>query len=298
MTLTRIVFILLQGVGALVVLLYFACFGDHPSFVAAFQNMARLVNDTLHGRDMMDNYEGLTWGQVGVTVRLILAAVVIAVILGILSTAVRFQLRMIRIGWLYEALSIVAESIPEPLYVVLAVVVFLYAMTHFGIRDLPLFPEGLPRWNDTWIPAIAIALPGAFYTERMLYLKTRDEGARPYVDTARAKGFTRRRVWYTHVLPNAFPILLKLLPGVVSLIVSSAVFAEFFMDYQGALFQLTQAIGWNMVTGEFSSFEKPFHLPLYQPGLVFLIGALVVGIWVLLRIVFEWLYAALYGGSQ
>lgn len=70
------------------------------------------------------------------------------------------------------------------------------------------------------------------------------------------------------------------------------------MNYKGALFQFTTAIGWNMVTGYYQTLEKPYHLPLYQPGLVFLIGALLVTIWIVFRLVFEGLYQVRYGRSE
>lgn len=278
--------------------MYFACFGEDPSFLGSFSILGHLVFDTVRGQDLTSNYYGLTWGEVGATVRLVVLAIAMSLVIGMAAAFVRFEIRRPGVTWLFEIISVAMESIPEPLHVVIAVVVALYLMVGQGWHNLPLFPEGFPNWSDTWIPAAALALPGAFYVDRILHMELQDEITKPYVTTAFAKGLSRNHVVYKHVFANAGSTVLKQMPVVVSIVVSSALFAEFFMDYQGALYQFTDAIGWNMVTGTYQSFEKPFHLPLYQPGLVFVIGALAVGIWVSLRLFFECIYVIVYGGNR
>lgn len=293
----RLTPIVIQGLGGLIVVLYFSCFGEVPSFFGAFKVMFHLITDTLKRQNLLNDYYGLTWLDVYFTVRLVLLATLVSLILGVILTVIRTRVRKRFLAEVFQIISALLESIPEPLYIVLIVVFILYLMFRWNVF-LPVFPYDKPTWNDTWIPALTITLPGAFYIERVLHLKIREEVDRPYVSTALSKGLSRRQAFYKHVLPNGWAIVLEQMPVVVSIISSSALFTEFFMDYRGALYQFTFATGWNMVTGTYQSFEKPFHLPLYQPGLVFLIGGILVVVWMFLRIFFEWLYTFRFGGTR
>lgn len=293
----RLTSIAVQGLGGLIVVLYFSCFGDASSFLGAFKVMGHLITDTLKGQNLLNNYYGLTWLDIYFTVRLVLLATLLSLILGVILTVIRTRIRQRLLAGLFQIISALLESVPEPLYVVLIVVFVLYLMAHWNFF-LPVFPYNNPDWNDTWIPALTIALPGAFYMESVLHLKIREEVDRPYVSTAVSKGLSRRQAFYKHVLPNGWAIVLEQMPVVVSIISTGALFTEFFIDYRGALFQFTFATGWNMVTGTYQSFEKPLHLPLYQPGLVFLIGGILVVLWMFLRMFFEWLYMFRFGGTR
>lgn len=287
-----------QGLFGIMVVLYFSCFGLTPTFIGAFITMFHLVYNTLRGQYLMANYFGLSWIEVFYTCRLIVLAILFAIFFGGTLSILRIQLKNRLVSSFLYILSALFEAIPEHMYIILIVVLSLFLINRWHFDSIPVFPDGVPNSLDTLIPAIAVGLPGAFYLERTLSLKIKEEMGRAYIDTARAKGLTVRRTFFRHVLPNGGEIFLKQMPVVVNAVISSALFTEFFMNYKGALFQFITAIGWNMVTGYYQTLEKPYHLPLYQPGLVFLIGALLVTIWIVFRLVFEGLYQVRYGRSE
>jgi len=292
---TRMYGILTQGIIASIVVLYFACFGLNPSFLGAFRDMFSLVSDTIRGRNLTANYFGITWNQVLVSVRLVVMSILLSLVFGILFSLIRIRLRKRPFTWIFQLFSAALESIPEPMYVVAVVVLVLYLINRWNLHALPVFQSGSPSFADTILPALTLALPGAFYLERVLYISVREEVDKPYVSTAMSKGLSARSVFYKHVLPNGWAIVLRQMPVVVSIVSSSALFIEFFMGYEGVLYKFTFAVGWNMTTGYYQAFEKPFNLPLYQPGLVFLIALVQVVLWVVLRMIFESMYISRFG---
>lgn len=295
MRIARINEILFQGLIAIILVLYFSCFGQTPTFLGALREMFSLVSDTLRGQNLLANYMGVTWSQVWDTLRLVFMSVLFAFLLGITLVALRIVWMKLPFAWLFEFISAVLEAIPEPMYVVAMVVWVLFLINHWQIYFFPVFRSGQPGILDTIVPAVTLALPGGFYLERILYMSILDEIDKPYVQTAVSKGLSHRSALFKHVLPNGLEATLRQMPVVSSIIISSALFTEFFMNYEGALYQFTFAVGWNMMTGYFQEFAKPFHLPLYQPGLVFLLAGLLVLLWVFFRITFEWIYTVRYG---
>ena len=260
--------------------------------------MFLLVSDTLRGQNLQAHYMGVTWLQVWATLRLVIMSVLLSFLLGITLVTLRIVGRKLPFARLFQFISAVLEAIPEPMYVVAMFIWVLFLINHWGITLFPAFLSGQPRFIDTVVPAVTLSLPGGFYLERILYMSVREEIDKPYVRTAVSKGLSHQAVLFKHVLPNGLEVTLRQMPVVSSLIISSALFTEFFMNYQGALYQFTFAVGWNMVTGAFQGSPKPFHLPLYQSGLVFLLGGLLVVLWVFFRILFEWIYTVRYGRAS
>jgi peptide/nickel transport system permease protein len=263
---------------ACIVILFFASFGKSQTLVPAFHGMWALVSHTLTHQQLWQNYYGVTPIEFWYSIRLILAAVLFAVLLGSGLAIWRVRLKNKFVRSVVEVPSTVLEAIPEPLYILLTVIIVLFLLERFGI-NLPAFPVGDPTLLDTVIPAIALGLPAAFFLSRVLVLQLRDETHAPYVTTAVSKGRSGTGAFYQHVMSNIIPTIVRQLPALTAIVISSALFAEFMLGYQGALFYITlYGFGW---------MQKASGLPAYEPGVTFLIGLVLVGMWALLRLVSE-----------
>jgi len=274
----------LPGLFAIVVVLFFSGYGNTGTVAGASQEMIKLIINTLHGQDLRANFWTVTWGQVYYSLRLVVVSTVFAVVLGVLLVLLRVRTRRRYLVQAFEVVTSALEVVPEAIYVIVLVVLLLLLLP-LGI-NLPVFPALDPTWSYTWIPAFALCMPGAFYIQRIIYLQLRDEQASDYVMTAISKGASRTRAFYRHVLPNTFPTLIRHVPVIAGFILSTVIFTEFFMEYTGVFFTFTNwATGWDYMTGiPLNGSSKPTDIPAYQPGLVFVIGLVLVLLWFLIRI--------------
>lgn len=282
-----------ETVATLLIVLYFSLYGAYGSIQKTLHGIVQLVADTWTKTHVYQNYYGLTWLEAGYSVRLILLAVLVGLVLGLLIAILRIRTKRKAFVLVLNAVSALLEAIPEPMYVILLVLLVLFLHNRYGV-NIPAFPFGDPTWKDTVIPVLALGLPSAFYLQRVLYLRLREEQHVQYVTTATSKGASQRQVFYRHILANVLPSLVRQIPVLGALVLSSVIFAEFFLNYQGLLFYFTQyGVAWNMSTGAMGgppnptgSFRPGFY---YEPGVVLLLGLFLVVMWLFFRILsFVW----------
>lgn len=319
-----------ETIGALVLVLLFAALGASGTSFADEVNAIswantihigwQLISDVLHGTHLRAEFWGISWTEVWATVRLAAVSFAMSIVFGV-------GFACLRIAALTKAFSravmsfifTILESVPDTMYVLIVVMLVLFLSEHTTLA-LPVFSSGSPTWADTWVPAAALCLPGALFLQRIVYMKLRDERFADYVATARAKGASSMRVATRHLLPNMWPTVLRQAPVVFGLILSGAMFTEYFFEYSGVLYTFTNwATGYDFNTGlppvdlnwastlNAQSLQqaesgtgalgvtKPPGIPHYQVGLVFLIGGLLVLLWAVGRGLSESLYQARYG---
>ncbi len=111
--------------------------------------------------------------------------------------------------------AVLGVSIPT--FVLAAGLQFLFAFY------FPIFP--VARWgtfSHTILPALALAIGPTCYIARLLRVNMLEVFTKEYVQVARLKGLTERRVIFVHVLKNAIiPILSYLGPVTTNVLVGS-----------------------------------------------------------------------------
>lgn len=279
--------IFLEALIAVVIVAFFAGFGDTSTITGAFHQDIDILRQTIRGQGLRANFSGLNWTVLYVSFRLIVLATLLSALFGTAHALLSVQ--MSRRAWraTNEWISTLFQSLPEAMYVILVFVALVFLLSH-GINLPGLFHDGIPRIRDTFAPAIALAMPGGLYLRRILANRLKDEWLAPYVDTARAKGLSDRAIFYRHIVPNVLPLAFRQIPVVAGFVISSAVFAEYFLGYMGALFRFISFVGWNMNSGALS-LQKPMGIPTYQAGAVFIVGLLLVFAWLIFRLLGEWL---------
>lgn len=99
------------------------------------------------------------------------------------------------------------------------------------LRLLP--PSGYSTYSSLIMPAVALALPFIGWLIRAVRTAVLDELSLPYVRTARAKGLSRRRVFYGHVLPNTLVSVITIVGLLLGTFVGSAVIVEVVFAWPG-----------------------------------------------------------------
>jgi peptide/nickel transport system permease protein len=129
----------------------------------------------------------------------ILCELVVALPLGALAAA--------RAGGLLDRglLAVTAVSISTPTFLVtLLLLLSLGSWVHL----LPLGGYGDPWPKYVILPALAIGIPGGAWYSRLLRTALLETRTLDFVRTARAKGVSRRRLLFRHILPiAALPLL-------------------------------------------------------------------------------------------
>ncbi len=97
----------------------------------------------------------------------------------------------------------------------------------------PLLMAEETQWGDRLrvliLPALSIVLPSLAFVSRQMEQSVRRELGKLYVTTARAKGLSRARIIWNHVVPNAlFPVITWLATLIPALLAGSVVIEVIF----------------------------------------------------------------------
>lgn len=157
-----------------------------------------------------------------VSVSLGLAAILIALVLGLLAGVIGGLRPNTALDAGTQALAVIGISLPS--FVIGVMLLILFAV------KLGWFPIG--GWGDLQhvvLPAFALSLPFAAYIARLTRFGMIDEMKKDYIRTARAKGLPERRVAMGHALRNAFlPVLSYLGPATAIAMTGSFVIEKVF----------------------------------------------------------------------
>ncbi len=157
-----------------------------------------------------------------VSVSLGLAAILIALVLGLLAGVIGGLRPNTALDAGTQALAVIGISLPS--FVIGVMLLILFAV------KLGWFPIG--AWGDLQhvvLPAFALSLPFAAYIARLTRFGMIDEMKKDYIRTARAKGLPERQVAMGHALRNAFlPVLSYLGPATAIAMTGSFVIEKVF----------------------------------------------------------------------
>lgn len=106
-----------ETVATLLIVLYFSLYGAYGSIQKTLHGIVQLVADTWTKTHVYQNYYGLTWLEAGYSVRLILLAVLVGLVLGLLIAILRIRTKRKAFVLVLNAVSALLEAIPEPMYV-------------------------------------------------------------------------------------------------------------------------------------------------------------------------------------
>jgi peptide/nickel transport system permease protein len=172
-------------------------------------------------------------------------------------------------SWIDRSLvggSLIGLSVPQFWLGLMLILIF-----GVGLGVLPTSGSG--SWQHLVLPAITLALPAMGRLVMMVRSTMLDELHRPYVETAKAKGMTRRRTVFIHSFRNASnPVATLVGWELIRALAGFSVVVETVFAYPGIGFMAIQAI-------------KQQDLILLQ-AIVFVVAVIVV----LINLLMDFLY--------
>lgn len=187
----------------------------------------------------------LLWGQLKNTLVLIVAALILAIPLGVLAGVVAATHRQSfgdRLGML---VTLVFGNTPT-------FVVGLGLISIFAVQLAWFPPTGMHNllggagFGDLLrhlvLPAVTTAIPPAAIIAKMVRTSVLDVLGQDYIRAARANGLPTRRVHYRYALRNALPPIINISGLQVGFLLGGAVFTEYIFAWPGIGMGLQKAI--------------------------------------------------------
>ena len=176
---------------------------DQPMYLQYFRWLFRFVQGDM-GVSLLWNkpVSELIWGLVGMTIAISLAALLLqwmfAIPLGIFSAVRQYSIP----DYLFSAIAFIATGIPHFL-IALVLMWVVWSWTGFNVtglfsRDFVNAPwswaKALDFLKHIWVAVFILGFLGAAGLMRTMRANMLDELNKPYVQTARAKGVSERRL--------------------------------------------------------------------------------------------------------
>lgn len=168
----------------------------------------------------------VVWGRVGATLQLAGTALGLAVVLGVLGGIVCAVWRDRAADAIISSIAVAGQSMPSFWLGMLLIEFFALQM-----RWLPT--SGYGELRHLVLPAVTLAtilLPNFVLITRTSILELMSE---QFVVTGRSKGLSRRRVLFTHVLPNAVNPVLSFLGVQVGTLMAGSIITETIYAWPG-----------------------------------------------------------------
>jgi len=151
------------------------------------------------------------------------AALVIAVILGVFLGFAAAAFKGTKTGAALSGLSLVGVCLPSFVLGPILILIFSMRLEIFNSMGWNSFP------SDAVLPAFTLAMFYAAWIARLARNGAIEETSRGYVRTAYAKGASRRRVYFVHILRNAIqPTVSYIGPAAAGLLTGSFVVETIF----------------------------------------------------------------------
>ena len=188
-------------------------------------------NGVLHGRlgqsiRLNEDVGRVIWERYPYTLRLTLAALIVALVLSI-PAGVRSARR--RDQWDDRALSVISLfGLSFPNFALGPILILFFAI------KLGLLPvSGAGTWEHLVLPAITMGGAMAAILTRMVRTAMLEELGQDYIRTARAKGLSERTVVYKHALRNAMIPVLTVVGLQFGALLAGAIVTETIFSWPG-----------------------------------------------------------------
>jgi len=152
-----------------------------------------------------------------------------------------------RDGWLdhsFTVLALVLTALPEFLIGLTLVIIFATSVFHVlpAVSVIPPGTSPLSQPNLLVLPIatlVLVILPYAFRMTRAAVVEALESD---YVEMARLKGMSRRRVLFSHALPNTVPVVVQVTALNLLYLAGGIVLVEYLFNYPGVGQELVAAI--------------------------------------------------------
>jgi len=91
------------------------------------------------------------------------------------------------------------------------------------------------------LPLAALTVMPAVYISRIAFVGFRHELNRPYITALKAKGASRARIFFNHLLQPVWERSLSAMQGLIAILISNLIIVEYLFDYKGLANYILQA---------------------------------------------------------
>jgi len=166
----------------------------------------------------------------GRTIKLMGSALVLATILGILRGT--YEGYKAKKGNIRSLVTLTVFSIPDVLIVLVGMLLYIYISQNFpGVKEVV-------KLNDFVLPLIALSIIPTIYISRISFIAIEDEIKKEYIKNAKAKGFSRKRIFIIELFPAIIFKIVDTLPAIITMILSNMIIVEYLFNYNGIVYYL------------------------------------------------------------
>jgi peptide/nickel transport system permease protein len=168
----------------------------------------------------------LILSRYGATIKLALAALVVAVVIAVPLGVIAGKNRGKLTDNVLSVVALVGISLPS--FVVGPFLIYLFAVW-LGWLD----PSGRFHWSSIILPAVTLGAALSALLTRLVRSSVIEEMGEDYVRTARAKGLPERTVVYKHVLKNGLIPVVTVLGLQLGVLLAGAIITEKIFNWPG-----------------------------------------------------------------
>lgn len=133
--------------------------------------------------------------------------------------------------------SVLLLSVPDILWILLAFSFMILA------GNSEILAQFLPvTYLRGWLlPLATLTVMPAVYISRIAFVGFRHELNKPYITALKAKGASRARIFFSHLLQPVWERSLSAMQGLIAILISNLIIVEYLFDYKGLANYILQA---------------------------------------------------------
>ncbi len=133
--------------------------------------------------------------------------------------------------------SVLLLSVPDILWILMTFSFMIMAGNSSWMASL-LPVSGLRGW---WLPLATLTIMPAIYISRIAFVGFRHELNKPYITALKAKGASKARIFFNHLLNPVWERSLSAMQGLIAILISNLIVVEYLFDYKGLANYILQA---------------------------------------------------------
>ncbi|MCR8846352.1 ABC transporter permease subunit [Paenibacillus sp. SC116] len=201
----------------------------------------------------------------------IVTSFVLSMGLGILKGIFDYQSSDRKTKWLGGMTTWLFQSIPDFLLILLYQWIIL---TYFP--SIRIFAQ--EGWEAWVLPTVLLSIYPTFYIARITSASIAAQEGLLYITVAQAKGLSRTRIMYKHVLKNCMSTILSHLSSLFVYMLSNLLIIEYFSNFPGAADRLFFAIDYDTQFGAGANYEPGVIIGISFCFMILLVVAQLVSI--------------------
>lgn len=217
------------------------------------------LGDTRHERVTVED-ELLRY--VPASLKIIFPAFFLSVFLGIFKGIFDYRRKGTKLSVFGNGLTWMLQSIPD----FFIAVCMIWGVTMF-VPDLKLLSQNTSY--SFLLPTILVAIYPMMYIARITSTSLLNEDGQYYIQVARSKGFTQKKVVYRHILPNALKPVLAHMTSIMVHLMTSLLIVEYLLGYEGMSYRLFTALG-------YTNTNEGLSIGLFEHAVIIGIGLIIM----------------------